>query len=261
MASCGSLQGTLLLPPPNNTPKILVSAANVISYSAARNDVAWKPLSAIRCKSVRSVSALASSSTDDLRPELDENPEGIISGEWPENFSLLSYDDLRAYLETQIISDKVYFFFFFFFLLLILLLVLEFVGFSFFFWWQMKPTALLGDVMSTQIRTATADQTLEEIDHHFEVVSGLPVIDAELKCIGVVSKQDRAKASHGLKSKVGEVMSSPAITLTPDKTVLDAAALMLKMKIHRIPILNEKQRVVGMVTRTDIFRALETKVV
>lgn len=62
----------------------------------------------------------------------------------------------------------------------------------------MKPTGLLGEVMSTQIRTATADQILEEIDHHFEVVSGLPVIDAELKCIGVVSKQDRNKASHGV---------------------------------------------------------------
>ncbi|XP_008812400.2 uncharacterized protein LOC103723298 isoform X2 [Phoenix dactylifera] len=232
MASCSSLHGILFLPFANKTPKIIASAVAVISHSTAGNGIAWKRLSAIRWKSVRSVSALASSSTDDLRPALDENPEGIISGEWPENFSLLSYDDLRAYLDTQIISE------------------------------QMKPTALLGEVMSTQIRTATADQTLEEIDHHFEVVSGLPVIDAELKCIGVVSKQDRAKASHGSKSKVGEVMSSPAITLSPDKTVLDAAALMLKMKIHRIPILNEKQQqVVGMVTRTDIFQALETQVV
>lgn len=52
------------------------------------------------------LSAFASLS-DDLRPALGENPEGIISGEWPENFSLLSFDDLRAYLETQIISEKV----------------------------------------------------------------------------------------------------------------------------------------------------------
>ncbi|ONK70953.1 uncharacterized protein A4U43_C04F3210 [Asparagus officinalis] len=84
-------------------------------------------------------------------------------------------------------------------------------------------------------------------------------------------------------------MSTPAVTLTPDKTVLgklhrylmfpqvlgmhdemgtylgyhliliaEAAALMLKKKIHRIPVLNKDQRVVGMVTRTDIFQALET---
>lgn len=36
-----------------------------------------------------------------LRLGLDENPDAIISGEWPENFSLLSYDDLRAYLQSQ----------------------------------------------------------------------------------------------------------------------------------------------------------------
>lgn len=36
-----------------------------------------------------------------LRLELDENPEAIISRVWPENCSLLSYDDLRAYLESQ----------------------------------------------------------------------------------------------------------------------------------------------------------------
>ena len=36
-----------------------------------------------------------------LRLELDENPEAIISRVWPENVSLLSYDDLRAYLESQ----------------------------------------------------------------------------------------------------------------------------------------------------------------
>lgn len=121
----------------------------------------------------------------------------------------------------------------------------------------MEPGALLGEVMSTTIRTATVGQTVEEIDHHFEFVSGLPVIDDDFVCIGVVSKKDKAKATDGLKSKVGEIMSSPAITLTPNKTVLEAAVLMLKEKFHRIPIVNEGGQVVGMVTRSDIFKALE----
>lgn len=62
----------------------------------------------------------------------------------------------------------------------------------------MKPTALLGEVMSTRIRAAMADQTLEEIDHHFEYVSGLPVVDEELRCIGVISKKDKARAWNGV---------------------------------------------------------------
>ncbi|KAJ6800538.1 uncharacterized protein M6B38_200950 [Iris pallida] len=101
--------------------------------------------------------------------------------------------------------------------------------------------------MSTSIITVTADQTLEEVEHHFEYVSGLPVVDDDLGCIGIISKSDRAKArpSLGQKSTVGEVMSSPPITLPPNKTVKDAAALMLKMKIHRIPIVDERNQVIG----------------
>ncbi|WP_180800288.1 CBS domain-containing protein, partial [Vibrio parahaemolyticus] len=66
--------------------------------------------------------------------------------------------------------------------------------------------------MSTAIITVTADQTLEEVEHHFEYVSGLPVVDDDLRCIGIISKSDRARArgaSLGRKSTVGEVMSSP----------------------------------------------------
>jgi len=50
-----------------------------------------------------------------------------------------------------------------------------------------------------------------------------------------------------MESTVVEVMSSPAITLTPEKTVLEAAALMLKEKVHRIPVVNEQQQVIGKV--------------
>lgn len=49
------------------------------------------------------------STREDLRPRLDEYPEGIISGEWTENFSLLSYDDLRVYLQSQVTVHKVFF--------------------------------------------------------------------------------------------------------------------------------------------------------
>ncbi|KAK9160101.1 hypothetical protein Syun_006442 [Stephania yunnanensis] len=161
-----------------------------------------------------SQSLLRRASSEGLALEGENAPEDIISGEWPENFSLLNYDDLRAYLEPEIFKDK------------------------------MHPSALLGEVMSAVIRTASVDQTVEEIDHHFEFVSGLPVVDEKLACIGVVSKKDKQRAPNGSKSKVKDIMSSPAVVLTPDKTVLDAAILMLKEKFHRIPIVNEDGQIV-----------------
>ena len=60
--------------------------------------------------------------------------------------------------------------------------------------------ALLGEAMSTPVLMATADQTLEEVECHFEAVSGLPVVDSSLRCVGVVVKNDRARASHGVSS-------------------------------------------------------------
>ncbi|XP_051199562.1 uncharacterized protein [Lolium perenne] len=177
---------------------------------------------------LRRGAAVVAAALGDMRPAIDENPEGVLSGEWPDNFSLVSYEDLRKYLESQIVSTD-----------------------------KMSPTAKLSEVMSRPVEVAMADQKLAEIDALFATQSGLPVLDGEGRCIGVVSKKDKAKASNGLDSTVAEVMSSPAITLTLDKTVLEAAALMLKHKVHRIPVVNEQLQVIGIVTRTDVFQALE----
>jgi CBS domain-containing protein len=150
----------------------------------------------------------------------------LPSGEWPENFSMLNYEDLSKYYEDVLFKPEA------------------------------QPSTHLADVMSKTIVTASPDQALEEIDHHFANISGVPVVDSEHRCVGVLSKKDRAKASD-LKAKVKDVMSAPAITLSANKIVSDAAILMLKNKIHRIPIVNDSNQVVGIVTRTDIFSALE----
>ena len=179
------------------------------------------------CKrSLKTARASTFSDAGSLRLELDENPEAIISGEWQENFSLLSYDDLRVYLESQTTVQH-----------------------------EMQGLSTLAEAMSAPVRTATTKQILEEIDHLFDVFSGIPVVDDKVRCVGIVSKSDRTRASQGLRTKIGEIMSSPAITLSVDKTIMDAAALMLKMKIHRLPIVNEEEQVI--VTRNDVLRELE----
>jgi len=169
-----------------------------------------------------------------LRLGLDENPDAIISGEWPENFSLLSYDDLRTYLQSQQQQEQPH----------------SHDD-------NQQRGAFLREAMSTPVLMATADQMLVEVEGHFQLVSGLPVVDSARRCVGVVVKSDCARASHGSKTKIADVMTSPAITLSCDKTVTDAAALMLKKKIHRLPIVNQDNQVIGIVTRDDVLRALE----
>ena len=66
----------------------------------------------------------------------------------------------------------------------------------------MSPGAKLGDVMSRPVQVATPGQRLAEVDAFFAArqCSGLPVVDEEGTCVGVVSKKDRAKAPHGVCS-------------------------------------------------------------
>ncbi|CAD6261391.1 unnamed protein product [Miscanthus lutarioriparius] len=111
----------------------------------------------------------------------------------------------------------------------------------------------------TSDQVVTPEQRLAEVDAFFaaQQYSGLPVVDEDGRCIGVISRKDKAKAPNGMESTVGEVMSSPAITLTLYRTVLEAAALMLTEKVHRIPVVNEQQHVIGIVTRSDVFQTLE----
>ncbi|KAJ1270026.1 hypothetical protein BS78_06G023700 [Paspalum vaginatum] len=181
----------------------------------------------------RGAALVASPATDGLRRRaIGDYPEGVLSGDWPEDFSLLNDADLLAYLESRLVTSD-----------------------------QMSPGARLLDVMSRPVQVATPGQRLAEVDAFFAAhqYSGLPVVDEEEgRCVGVISEKDKAKAPNGMESTVGEVMSSPAITLTPEKIVLEAAALMLKEKVHRIPVVNEQNIVIGIVTRTDVFQALES---
>ncbi|CAL5018431.1 unnamed protein product [Urochloa decumbens] len=222
-APAPAVKAAVLPVPPSAAVSVAVPRAPAPPATAALR-------AGVRRHARRGAALVAAAALDDLRPAIDEYPEGVLSGEWPENFSLLSYADLRAYLESQITTTG-----------------------------EMSPAAKLGDVMSRPVQVAAPGQRLAEVDAFFAArqFSGLPVVDEEGRCVGVVSNKDKAKAPNGMDSTVSEVMSSPAITLTPEKTVLEAAALMLKEKVHRIPVVNEQQQVVGIVTRTDVFQALE----
>lgn len=78
-----------------------------------------------------------------------------------------------------------------------------------------QHVSLLWEAMSTPVIVATAEQTLEEVECHFEAVSGLPVVDSSLRCIGVVVKNDRTRASHGVSPLAFTLALSLIHTGTP----------------------------------------------
>jgi predicted transcriptional regulator len=55
---------------------------------------------------------------------------------------------------------------------------------------------------------------------------------------------------------VSEIMSKPLITVTPQTSVKDAVALMDQNNIRRLPVVDYKGQMVGIITGKDIFKAV-----
>ena len=89
----------------------------------------------------------------------------------------------------------------------------------------------------------------------------LPVVDAEDQVIGLVTRnmleQFLAKApSPGVMKRqhsIEQVMVSPALSVSPDYPLEEAARLMVVHKIGSLPVIDQG-KLIGIITETDIFR-------
>lgn len=146
------------------------------------------------------------------------------------------------------------------------------------------------DIMTKDVLTVNENDTVEKcanilIRHN---LSGLPVVDANGKVIGIVTEGDlirRASRIEGppvlevlgglfylespkhfmdkLKKSMGsiarEIMTEDVITIDPDKEIEYAASLLIKEKIKRLPVLDKNGDLVGIVSRKDIMSHLFDK--
>lgn len=113
------------------------------------------------------------------------------------------------------------------------------------------------DIMSTDIASVCCDDTVEKcaqlMKHHD--VGSLPVCDQN-KVVGIVTDRDLALRSiaegQDWKSqKVSEVMTKNPSLGSPDMNVKDAAEVMSRQQIRRLPIV-ENNSLVGIVALGDI---------
>jgi len=89
-------------------------------------------------------------------------------------------------------------------------------------------------------------------------ISGAPVVDAEGFPLGVVSKTDLVRNTYegGLGTMVSDIMTPLTFKLREHAALSQAAALMAYEGVHRVPVVSDEGRVVGILSSIDVMRWL-----
>lgn len=128
----------------------------------------------------------------------------------------------------------------------------------------------VGQFMTKNPVSVTRDVTLRDIENmlHNHDFNALPVVENG-KLVGIATKFDFLKAfafttrqlvphyDELMSRKVGDVMTVAVVTVEPSSPLTRALQLMVDMKARSLPVV-EDGKLVGMVSRTDIMRALQS---
>ncbi len=135
------------------------------------------------------------------------------------------------------------------------------------------------EIMTREVAWVSVDTPLQKVAALMAQrgVSGVPVLDETERAVGVISEKDflRKMSSQGMSSfmavvaeclrdkgckavairgrQAGDLMSSPALTITEDTLVKEIIRLFREKSINRAPVLDPQGRLAGIVSRGDLL--------
>lgn len=149
------------------------------------------------------------------------------------------------------------------------------------------PELLARDIMIKKVITIKKDASVKELSELLvkNKISGVPVVDEKGGLIGIATEGDLIiqdadlhfpryfklldsiiyleslnKFKRNLKkylgTKVEDIMTSKIKTVNTDTPVSEVANIMIRSNINRVPVLNKKGGLVGIITRADIVKSM-----
>ena len=143
------------------------------------------------------------------------------------------------------------------------------------------------DVMSKKVITVNPQATFGEIGkvifgrRFSQKFSSVPVVDKKGKLVGIVTEKDLLKRLYPTEEQLledffeasnfykmeenvhsaehltaSEMMTKPPQVTSPETPLLKAGSLMLVERVRRLPVINKKSKLVGIISQGDIFRAV-----
>lgn len=123
------------------------------------------------------------------------------------------------------------------------------------------PWLTVADAMTFDPIVVRVDAPIEEAQHKLQAshISGLPVVDERGTLVGVISQTDLLQEMpstgamlRGRPSglRVGELMTSPPITVPMTVSLVEAARVMRAHAVHRVVVLDD-DRPIGVLSASD----------
>lgn len=119
------------------------------------------------------------------------------------------------------------------------------------------------DVMARDVATVRPGETLYRarmlMNHHR--LKALPVIDDGRHVVGIVTVYDLFNLDVVNLERVEKVMSSPVTTVELDTPVARLVGLMADLGLRHIPVVDDRGRLAGLVTRAELIAVLNRAIV
>ena len=111
---------------------------------------------------------------------------------------------------------------------------------------------MIYDPVTIQLGSTVADALDLMTEYH---IGGIPVVDAERHLVGIVTNRD-LRFEQNLSRMIEDVMTSENLVTTHVQTDLVAAAKILQEnKIEKLPVVDEDNKLIGLITYKDITKA------
>ena len=87
----------------------------------------------------------------------------------------------------------------------------------------------------------------------------IPIVNADYKVVGAITDRDICMAASAQRMPIHtmtirDAMTSRVITCRPDDTLETAVSRMKRARVHRLPVVGNDDRIVGVISTNDIFR-------
>lgn len=116
------------------------------------------------------------------------------------------------------------------------------------------------DIMSRDVIMLRHDQTSAEAAEvlNREQIGGAPVFCVD-KLVGVISKSDLLKAEGGGGTRLEHLMTKAVYAVRPTDPAILAVQLIVDEGVHRVLVVDENKRLIGIVTPIDVCKAVRAE--